>query len=56
MFIRELFRYLERINIIEKAYAHKFQLESSKNDLTRKMWKTLHESFKQMNIGLCELH
>ena len=33
-----------------------FNSNRQKNDLTRKMWKTLYESFKQMNMGLCELH
>ena len=34
--------YLEIINIIEKVYADKFQLESSKKwFMARKIWKTL---------------
>ena len=45
--------YLERINIIEKVYANKFQTRIVKKMIGDKK-EILHESFKRMNVGFCE--
>ena len=48
--------YLARMNIAEKVYANKFQLETTKKwFMTRKMKNPL-QIFQRINMGLCEFY